>query len=317
MKIPKRFDSTPVWEEDTITSYVDEDFVSKRKRNDEEEDEDENFPKRQVWRKGNDVYFYDYIDDQTQFLLCREIENAHSYLISRYAEYLAKHKQLPESINLHINSGGGLVTCSLAIYDFIAGYQIPICGIVEGRACSGATIILAACHSRTMYPSSWILCHELRGGSWGKLSQLRDSNFNNETFMKALKKIYVKQTNIPTSVMDELLSHDIYWDATTCLKYGLVDYVIGDRLEDEYVNANIDKRLDKVEKFDEEEQEYRRQACGFPKIEKDKDGNPIVKKGKKPAGKKEVDAAKKAADKVKKAISKRKKSDSEGDSSEE
>ena len=49
---------------------------------------------------------------------------------------------------------------------------------------------------------------------------------NSRMLMKKIKDIYRKYTNIPEDKMDEILKHDIWWDADQCLEYGLVDEII-------------------------------------------------------------------------------------------
>ena len=42
----------------------------------------------------------------------------------------------------------------------------------------------------------------------------------------AIKDIYKKHTKIPKGQLSKILKHDLWWDAKTCLKYGLVDDII-------------------------------------------------------------------------------------------
>ena len=49
---------------------------------------------------------------------------------------------------------------------------------------------------------------------------------NSEILMKRLREIYEERTKIPSKKLNELLKHDLWWDAETCLKYGLVDEII-------------------------------------------------------------------------------------------
>ena len=44
--------------------------------------------------------------------------------------------------------------------------------------------------------------------------------------MERIKQIYREHTKIPTKKLNEVLKHDLWWDAETCLKYGLVDEII-------------------------------------------------------------------------------------------
>ena len=40
------------------------------------------------------------------------------------------------------------------------------------------------------------------------------------------KQIYNKHSNIKQQQIDEILKHDLWWNANTCLKYGLADNII-------------------------------------------------------------------------------------------
>ena len=44
--------------------------------------------------------------------------------------------------------------------------------------------------------------------------------------MQKIKSIYEQHTKIPKREMDKILKHDLWWDAKTCLKYGLVDEIL-------------------------------------------------------------------------------------------
>ena len=44
--------------------------------------------------------------------------------------------------------------------------------------------------------------------------------------MKTLKKIYRAYTNLDDKTLSKILSQDIYMDAITCKKYGLVDKIM-------------------------------------------------------------------------------------------
>ena len=44
--------------------------------------------------------------------------------------------------------------------------------------------------------------------------------------MELIKSIYGEYSKVPEKKIDELLKHDLWWDAKTCLKYGLIDKII-------------------------------------------------------------------------------------------
>ena len=61
---------------------------------------------------------------------------------------------------------------------------------------------------------------------WGKYEELKDSIENCDLFMQIIKDIYDEHTKIPKKKLKEILKHDLWLDAETCLEYGLVDEII-------------------------------------------------------------------------------------------
>ena len=205
-------------------------------------DPEELLIKRNVFSIGSDVYFFDSIDEETFSILIREMNAAKDYLIKSQAPTILESGALSETVTLHINCPGGNVIESLAIYDFIQNFPLPVVGIVEGAAASGGSIILCACSYRLMTEHSMILCHELSSGAIGKYSSLVDSHKTNEIFMMQIKNIYMKDTRIPEKELDDILRHDIYWDADESLKYGLVNSIIGREADDEEIKLETKKK---------------------------------------------------------------------------
>ena len=134
----------------------------------------------------------------------------------------------PAPIWLHINSFGGDVFSAFAMADTIERISqiVPIITIVEGCAASGATFMSLAGSKRLIRKNAFMLIHELRDSSWGKYTEIKDSFNSNTSIMKTIKDWYAEKTKVPPAKMDEILSHDIWWNAKTCLKYGLVDQII-------------------------------------------------------------------------------------------
>lgn len=44
--------------------------------------------------------------------------------------------------------------------------------------------------------------------------------------MNKIKAIYLRKTTIPYIQLSEILNHDLWLDAITCKKYGLIDEII-------------------------------------------------------------------------------------------
>lgn len=215
-----------------IMSNVPDSQVLRCRRCGEDDNDEEDFmgmpAKRNIRRDGPHIYFYDGIDEETHLIFIKMFNKATDYLMSKYRDIIPlTGGMIPEGISIHINSPGGDAVSSLAIYDTIKESDVPVFGIVEGMAASGASIMLCACERRLMTKNSMVLCHELRSISGGKWSELIDDHENNELLMKKIKDIYTEETKIPAKELTNLLTHDLYWDAEKCKKYGIVDSVIG------------------------------------------------------------------------------------------
>ena len=44
--------------------------------------------------------------------------------------------------------------------------------------------------------------------------------------MNKVKNIYLENTKLNSTILDELLASDVWLDAETCLAYGLIDKII-------------------------------------------------------------------------------------------
>ena len=71
-----------------------------------------------------------------------------------------------------------------------------------------------------------MLIHQISSAMWGKFEEMKDDMKNSELLMDTIIKIYEEHTRIPRSELENILKRDIWWDAKTCLDYGLVDEII-------------------------------------------------------------------------------------------
>jgi ATP-dependent Clp endopeptidase proteolytic subunit ClpP len=129
-------------------------------------------------------------------------------------------------IRLHINSYGGSVFAGLAAVDYIKKSKVPVETVIDGCAASAATLMSVVGTKRLMHENACMLVHQLSGHMWGKFQEMKDDMINSEMLMKKIKNIYRQHTKIPEEKLEEILNHDLWWDAEQCLEYGMVDEVI-------------------------------------------------------------------------------------------
>jgi ATP-dependent Clp protease protease subunit len=132
----------------------------------------------------------------------------------------------PNPIKLYITSHGGLVYQVFSAIDTIKTMKIPVHTYVKGFAASAATLLSLAGKKRFITENSYMLIHELRAGSWGKFSQLKD-DFNNHTVLNDhIKNYYIKNTKLTKEELDEQLKCDNIWNPEKCVEKGLVDEIL-------------------------------------------------------------------------------------------
>ena len=153
--------------------------------------------------------------------------------------YLDNQKRGVE-ISLYINSPGGSVDDTMAIYDTMRFIGSPVATYCIGRAQSGAAIILAAGTKgkRHALPHAKVMLHQPWGGITG---QAADIKIQAEEIIRAkqmINDILAKHTGLPIERIAEETERDKYLTAQEALEYGLIDDVLSE------TDADKDKKKD-------------------------------------------------------------------------
>lgn len=138
-------------------------------------------------------------------------------------------------INLYINSPGGSVDDTMAIYDTMRFVNSPVATYCIGSAQSGAAVILAAGTKgrRHALPHAKIMLHQPWGGITG---QAADIKIQAEEIIKAKKMInelLAKHTGQPIEKIEQETERDRYMSAQEALSYGLIDEVLSEPIKKE------------------------------------------------------------------------------------
>ncbi|OHB68655.1 MAG: ATP-dependent Clp protease proteolytic subunit [Planctomycetes bacterium RBG_13_62_9] len=131
-------------------------------------------------------------------------------------------------ISLYINSPGGTVDDTMAIYDTMQFVGSPIATYCIGRAQSGGAVILAAGAKGSRYalPHAKIMLHQPWGGVTGQAS---DIQIQAEEILRAkqtINHILAKHTGQPIERITEETERDRYMGAEEAKQYGLIDEVL-------------------------------------------------------------------------------------------
>lgn len=120
-----------------------------------------------------------------------------------------------DAINVHINSMGGYVNEGLAIYNVLKNHSAKVNTIVEGFACSSASVIFMAGDERIMNSASALMIHN----AWmqpdaGNSAQLRQQADELDKISQAAGNAYMERVNISRNQLDAMLdgeNHEGTW----------------------------------------------------------------------------------------------------------
>ncbi len=139
-----------------------------------------------------------------------------------------EHENPKKDILLYINSPGGSVTATLAIYDTMQYVKPDVATFCMGMAASGAAVILAAGKNGKRYalPNSEILLHQVMGGAEGQAKDVEIAAKQIVRVKTQLNQILAKHTSQPISKVEKDTDRDFWLTPEEAKKYGLVDKII-------------------------------------------------------------------------------------------
>ncbi len=172
---------------------------------------------------GNRVFFYQDVNSSSAANLATTLR-----AVAMDLQIEQVHLDLPSCrpIHLHINSQGGDLFAGFALVDTLRGLKVPVHTHVEGGAASAATLFSVVGKHRTIGKHSFILIHQLAAVLVGKHEHLKDEMENNISFTQVMLDLYAEHTKMTAEDLNELLKHDIWFNAEKALETGLVDEII-------------------------------------------------------------------------------------------
>ena len=179
-------------------------------------------PEKHISVHENKIYYYSNVNRESAVELNKKIGEIESKSLT-----LANTLDIdPPILKVLINSGGGSITAGISSMDTILRCKVPVHTYVDGFAASAATFLSVVGNYRFMSRNSYMLIHQLSSNFWGTYANFEDEKQNLDLMMKTIKDVYKKYTKVPMKKLDEILKHDLLWDAKQCLEYGLIDEVI-------------------------------------------------------------------------------------------
>lgn len=139
-----------------------------------------------------------------------------SYKLSKRLEELKGVEQ----INIHINSYGGEVAEGWAIYNALINHPANVTTIVDGFACSIASVIFMAGKERIMNETSVLMIHNVLSYVCGNANDMRKQADDLEKLNNLSKKAYLKYINIEDEKLQKMMNEETFIVPDECIKMG-------------------------------------------------------------------------------------------------
>jgi len=141
--------------------------------------------------------------------------------------YLQKEKK-DKDIHFYINSPGGSVSATLAVYDTMQFLSCPVATYCVGLAASGAAVLLVGGTKgkRFALPNAKIMLHQPYGQVGGQVSDIEIQAQEILKTREVLNNIIAQHTGQPIERIAKDTDRDFYMTAQEAQQYGVVDEVL-------------------------------------------------------------------------------------------
>jgi ATP-dependent Clp protease protease subunit len=133
-----------------------------------------------------------------------------------------------KDIHFYINSPGGSVSATLAIYDTMQILSCSVATYCVGLAASGGAVLLAggAKGKRLALPHAKVMIHQPYGQVGGQVSDIEIQAKEILKTRETLNQILAQHTGQPIERISKDTDRDFYMTAEEAKEYGLVDDIL-------------------------------------------------------------------------------------------
>ncbi len=181
----------------------------------------------QDYQRQRNMTVGDLLLDNRVIFLQGEISNASANDLIMKLLFLQSQNRRKD-INFYINSPGGSVSATLAIYDTMKILSCPVATYCVGMAASGGAILLAGGTKGKRYalPHAKVMIHQPWGGVDGQISDIEIQANEILKDRQTLNEILATSTGKKVEQIAQDIERDYYLSAQEAKDYGLVDNIL-------------------------------------------------------------------------------------------
>ena len=172
------------------------------------------------------VYLYgDIADEQPVNFWTGEVEDG-DYIIPKDVREMIDKIDAAE-LEIHLNSYGGSVFASVAIFNYLKALDKKITVVIDAIAASGASLIAMSADKLIMPANAMLMIHRASTGGWGNCNDLRDiadtlEKLDDSVVFNTLKSRYKGDAE----ELKKLVDAETWLTAEECFANGLCDEII-------------------------------------------------------------------------------------------
>jgi len=181
----------------------------------------------QDYQRQRNMTVGDLLLDNRVIFLQGEITNASANDLIMKLLFLQSQNRRKD-INFYINSPGGSVYATLAIYDTMKILSCPVATYCVGMAASGGAILLAGGTKGKRYalPHAKVMIHQPWGGVDGQISDIEIQANEILKDRQTLNEILANATGKTVEQIAQDIERDYYLSAQEAKDYGIVDNIL-------------------------------------------------------------------------------------------
>ena len=154
------------------------------------------------------------------------------------------------NLTVRINSMGGSVSEGLAIYNLLSDFKGNVTTIVDGFACSAASVVFMAGHKRIVPESGLLMIHNAWGVAEGDSNAMKKYAEDLEKITQPSVNIYVSKTGLSEEKVKEMMDKETWITSAEALKLNFATAIEKDDANQSLENHYLYKMVMKLKELE-------------------------------------------------------------------
>lgn len=131
-----------------------------------------------------------------------------------------------KTINLRVNSDGGVVDDARAMYNLLVEHPATITTHVDGIAASAASFVMMAGKTIKIAEGGFVMIHNARGGAYGTADDLERMVPVFRSYDEQIRKTYAARTGQKDAQLQAWMKEETWFTSDEAKKYGFADEIV-------------------------------------------------------------------------------------------